>query len=259
MQQQHIKRLEGKVAIVTGGAHGIGKAYCIGLAREGAKVVIADLDLSAAEDVAKIIEDTGGDAIALRVDVSDATSTLMMARVTAEKFGTVDILINNAAICEIVPMSRVGLMEVEEEEWDRLMAVNLKGPWLCTRAVVPYMKEHNSGKIINISSGTVFGSGGGRPHYVASKAGVIGLTRNLARELGEYGINVNTLSPGSTLTEDLPLGADFELRKRAANSRALKQVETPEHLVGTAVFLSSNESDFITGQFINVDGGSAMY
>ena len=259
MQQQQIKRLEGKVAIVTGGAHGIGKAYCIGLAREGAKVAIADLDLSAAEDVAKIIEDTGGDAIALRVDVSDATSTLEMARVTAEKFGTVDILINNAAICEIVPMSRVGLMEVKEEEWDRLMAVNLKGPWLCTRAVVPYMKEHNSGKVINISSGTVFGSGGGRPHYVASKAGVIGLTRNLARELGEYGINVNTLSPGSTLTEDLPSGADFELRKRAASGRALKQVETPEHLVGTAVFLSSNESDFITGQFINVDGGSAMY
>ena len=181
------------------------------------------------------------------------------ARKTAERFGTVDILINNAAIFETVPMSRVGFMELEEEEWDRLLAVNLKGPWLCARAVFPHMKERGSGKIINIASGTVFGGGGSRPHYVASKAGIIGLTRNLAREIGKFGINVNTLAPGSTLTDDLPEGADVEMRERAAQGRALKRVETPEDLVGAAIFLSSSDSDFITGQLVNVDGGSTMY
>ena len=252
-------RLEGKVAIITGGAHGIGKAYCLGLAKEGAKVGVADLDMKGAEEVARLIEDTGGEALAIQTDVSDQKSTLDMARKTAERFGTVDILINNAAIFETVPMSRVGFMELEEEEWDRLLAVNLKGPWLCARAVFPHMKERGSGKIINIASGTVFGGGGSRPHYVASKAGIIGLTRNLAREIGKFGINVNTLAPGSTLTDDLPEGADLEMRERAAQGRALKRVETPADLVGAAIFLSSSDSDFITGQLVNVDGGSTMY
>lgn len=252
-------RLDGKVAIVTGGAHGIGKAYCLGLASEGAKVGIADLDTKAAEEVARLIEDTGGEALAIRTDVADQESTLDMARKTVERFGTVDILINNAAIFEQVAMSRVGFMDLEEKEWDQLMAVNLKGPWLCARAVFPHMKEQGSGKIINIASGTVFNGGATRPHYVASKAGVIGLTRNLAREVGQYGINVNTLAPGSTLTDDLPEGADLEMRQRAAQGRALKRVETPADLVGAAIFLSSSDSDFITGQIVNVDGGSTMY
>ena len=253
------RRLEEKVAIVTGGAHGIGKAYCLGLAKERAKVAIADLDIEGAEQVAQTIEDSGEEAFAIQADVSDEGSTLEMARKTAERFGTIDILINNAAIFETVPMSRVGFMELSIEEWDRVMAVNLKGPWLCARAVVPYMKEHRSGKIINIASGTIFGRNTNRPHYVASKAGIMGLTRNLARELGEYGINVNTLTPGSTLTEDLPAGADVEMRLRAAEGRALRRVETPQDLVGAAIFLSSGDSDFITGQFLNVDGGSTMY
>ena len=251
-------RLEGKVAIVTGGAHGIGKAYCLALAKEGARVSVVDLDLKGAEAVARTIEDTGGTAQAIQADVSDRKSTLEMSKKTAERFGTVDILINNAAICEIIPMSRVGFMELEEEEWDRLMAVNLKGPWLCARAVFPYMKKQGSGKIINIASGTVFGSAT-RPHYVAAKAAVIGLTRNLAREIGQYGINVNTLVPGSTLTDDLPEGADRSIREQAVQRRAIKRVETPEDLVGTAIFLSSSDSDFITGQMVNVDGGINMH
>lgn len=258
-QPQAGRRLGDKVAIVTGGAHGIGKVYCLSLAKEGAHVAITDLDLKGAEEVARTIEDLGERAIAIQADVSDEKSTLEMARRTAERFGTIDILINNAAVFEIVPMSRVGFMELALEEWDRVMAVNLKGPWLCARAVFPYMKEQRSGKIINIASGTVFGRNSDRPHYVASKAGIIGLTRNLARELGQFGINVNTLSPGSTLTEDLPAGADVGMRQRAAESRALKRVETPEDLVGAAIFLSSSDSDFITGQLLNVDGGSTMY
>ena len=252
-------RLEGKVAIVTGGAHGIGRAYCLGLAGEGAKIAIADLDLEGATAVAATIEADGGEGLAIETDVSSEENTLDMARRTAERFGTVDILVNNAAMFETVPMSRVGFMETDPAEWDRLMAVNLKGPWLCARAVFPYMKKQASGKIVNISSGTVFGGNATRPHYVASKAGVIGLTRNLAREIGEYGINVNTLSPGSTMTEDLPPDADREVRYRAASLRAIKRVQTPADLVGVMVFLCSSDSDFMSGQLVNVDGGSIVY
>ena len=144
-------------------------------------------------------------------------------------------------------------------DWDRLMAVNLKGPWLCARAVFPYMKAQGSGKIVNIASGTVFGGTATRPHYVASKAGVIGLTRNLAREVGQYGINVNTLAPGSTMTEDLPDSADRAVRERAASLRTIKRIQTPEDLIGVMVFLCSADSDFMTGQLVNVDGGSVMY
>ena len=252
-------RLEGKVAIVTGGAHGIGRAYCLGLAGEGAKIAVADLDLEGATAVAAAIKADGGEGLAIETDVSSEESTLDMARRTAERFGTVDLLINNAAMFETVPMSRVGFMETDPAEWDRLMAVNLKGPWLCARAVFPYMKKQGSGKIVNISSGTVFGGNATRPHYVASKAGVIGLTRNLAREVGEYGINVNTLSPGSTMTEDLPPGADREVRYRAVGLRASKRVQTPADLVGVMVFLCSADSDFMSGQLVNVDGGSVVY
>ena len=252
-------RLEGKVAIVTGGAHGIGRAYARGLAHEGAKIAIADLDVAAAEEAARAIEEDGGAAIAVDTDVSSEESTLRMARETAARFGTVDILVNNAAIFETVAMSRVGFMETDPAEWDLLMAVNLKGPWLCARAVFPYMKAQGSGKIVNIASGTVFGGTATRPHYVASKAGVIGLTRNLAREVGQYGINVNTLLPGSTMTEDLPDGADRAVRERAASLRAIKRIQTPDDLIGAMVFLCSAESDFMTGQLVNVDGGSVMH
>ena len=259
MAQQGHGRLVGKTAIVTGGAHGIGRAYCLGLANEGASIAIADLDLEAAEQVARTIEDQGGSAVAVRTDVSSEESTLEMARKTAESLGGVDILVNNAAMFETVPMSRVGFMEVSIEEWDRLMAVNLKGPWLCARAVFPYMKERGGGKIINVSSGTVFGGNATRPHYVASKAGVLGLSRNLARELGEFGINVNTISPGSTLTEDLPAGADIATRERAVQARAIKRIQVPADLVGAVVFLSSSDSDFMSGQIVNVDGGTMMH
>jgi 3-oxoacyl-[acyl-carrier protein] reductase len=250
--------IAGKTAIVTGGGHGIGEAYCIALANEGAKVAVVDLDLPAAEQVAHTIEDIGGMAIALQTDVSSETSTREMAKQTAEKLGSVDILINNASIFEQVPMSRVGFMEVSVEEWDRLMAVNLKGPWLCARAVFPYMREQGKGKIINVSSGTIYGGNATRPHYVASKSGVVGLTRNLARELGEFGINVNCIVPGSTLTSDLPEGGDLGTRERAVSGRAIKRIQVPEDLVGTAVFLSSDASDFITGQLLTVDGGAVM-
>ena len=253
-------RLEGRVAIVTGGGHGIGRAYCLGLAREGARVAVAEIDAAAAEETASGIGKAGGEALAVPTDVASEESTQQMARRTAERFGGIDILINNASIFATVPMSRVGFEHISVDEWDRLMAVNLKGPWLCARAVAPHLRQRGKGKIINIASGTVLDGGGGtRAHYVASKAGVMGLTRTLARELGDDNICVNTLAPGSTLSEQDPSEEIVQFRQSRVGDRALKRLQRPEDLVGTAIFLASDASDFITGQMIVVDGGDKFH
>jgi 3-oxoacyl-[acyl-carrier protein] reductase len=253
-------RLKDRVAIVTGGGHGIGRAYALGLAGEGAKIVIAEIDAQAAEAVAQEIEAQGGQALAVPTDVANEESTQAMAHRTMDRFGGIDVLVNNASIFATVPMSRVGFEDISIEEWDRLMAVNLKGPWLACRAVVPYMRQRGKGKIINISSGTIMDGGGGtRAHYVASKAGVMGLTRTLAQELGKDNICVNTLAPGSTLSEADPTPEVLAFRERTASGRALKRVERPDDLVGTVLFLASDDADFITGQMIVVDGGDKMH
>jgi 3-oxoacyl-[acyl-carrier protein] reductase len=253
-------RLQGRVAIVTGGGHGIGRAYVLGLAREGARVAIAEIDAAAAERVAQEVVAQGSEALAIPTDVSDEASTRNMARATAERFGGIDILVNNASIFATIPMSRVGFEQISVEEWDRLMAVNLKGPWLCARAVVPYMRQRGKGKIINIASGTVLDGGGGtRAHYVASKAGVVGLTRTLACELGKDNICVNTLAPGSTLSEENPTEEILRFRQERVGNRALKRVQRPEDLVGTLLFLASDDSDFMTGQMLVCDGGDKLY
>jgi 3-oxoacyl-[acyl-carrier protein] reductase len=253
-------RLQGRVAIVTGGGHGIGRAYVLGLAREGARVAIAEIDAAAAERVVQEVVAQGSEALAIPTDVSDEASTRNMARATAERFGGIDILVNNASIFATIPMSRVGFEQISVEEWDRLMAVNLKGPWLCARAVVPYMRQRGKGKIINIASGTVLDGGGGtRAHYVASKAGVVGLTRTLACELGKDNICVNTLAPGSTLSEENPTEEILRFRQERVGNRALKRVQRPEDLVGTLLFLASDDSDFMTGQMLVCDGGDKLY
>ena len=185
-------RLSGKVAIVTGGARHIGAAYCRRLAAEGAAVVIADvLD---GESVVKDIATSDGKAIALKVDVSQEEDTARMAVETVKAFGRIDILVNNAAI--FINIERRPFYEISAQEWDRVSAVNIKGPFLCAKAVFPRMKQQRSGKIINIASSTVFT---GTPlflHYVASKAALVGMTRSLAREVGEFGICVNAIAPG---------------------------------------------------------------
>ena len=254
-------KLKDKVAIVTGGAHGLGKAYVMGYANEGAKVVIADIDFEAAKLVEETLTKSGKEALALRVDVSSVEDTIEMARKTVERFGRIDILVNNAAVLGRVRISRgTPFYELDLDEWDRVIAVNVKGVFLCTRAVFSYMQGQGGGKIINVTSGQ-FHTGGGKvkyAHYVASKGAVIGLTRAFARELGEFNINVNCIAPGSTFSEDPSDQAAFEDRKAAAEERCIKRVEYPEDVVPTAIFLASSDSDFITGQTVVVDGGNVM-
>lgn len=251
--------LAGHTAIVTGGGHGIGAAYCAGLAERGAAVVVADLDLAAATEVADKLQASGARARAVRTDVSDPDSTLEMAEAARSSFGFADILVNNAAIFATIPLSRGGYDSVPVEEWDRVMAVNVKGVWLASKAVIPQMCEREYGKIVNISSGTALKGTSGRIHYVASKSAVLGLTRTLASEVGAYNICVNAVAPGSTLSEDNPSEEIVARRANAAKGRPLKRVQMPSDLVGAVVFFASPASDFITGQTLVVDGGSHMH
>lgn len=251
-------RLQGKVAIVTGSAQGIGKAYAQGLAREGANVVVADILGDRAEATAAEICKTGAEAMAITVDVSDEASTVQMARKTVEAFGRIDILVNNAAMF-VALLPRKPFTEITVEEWDRVMAVNVRGVFLCCRAVFPYMKAQGKGKIINISSSTFWHGSADFLQYVTSKAAVIGLTRQLAREVGDYGINVNCITPGLTVSEGVERTYPREYLEMVAQRRCFKRLERPDDLVGTVVFLASDDSDFITGQTINVDGGDAFH
>lgn len=254
-----IEGLKGKVVIVTGGGHGIGKAYCLGFGRAGSRVVVADIDGPAAEQVAtQVCKQTGAEPLAIRVDVSDEDSTRGMVAATVQRFGKIDVLINNAAIFATVPMNRGGIETIDPQEWDRLMAVNLRGLFFCCRAVLPTMRAQKSGKIINIASGTVFSGSPGRIHYVTSKAGTIGFTRTLAREVGDDNIQVNVLAPGSTLSEEKPSEEILRFRQASIQNRSLKRVQVPQDVVGAILFLASPLSDFITGQTLNVDGGISM-
>jgi 3-oxoacyl-[acyl-carrier protein] reductase len=249
-------RLEGRVALVTGAAQGIGAAFAKGLAAEGAKVAICDLD--SGQGICDIIKQQGGDALDVPADVSDEASMEAAVLKCVEAFGRLDILVNNAAIFTMVERKKFD--EIPVDEWDRLMAVNVRGVWLAAKAAVPEMRKNGYGKIINISSGRAFKGSTHFLHYDASKAAVIGITRSLARELGEDNICVNTIAPGSTASENVlarstDLGSSMEGTVR---TRALKRIETPDDLVGACLFLASSESDFMTGQSLVVDGGSFL-
>ena len=251
-------RLKDKVIIVTGGANGIGRAYCDGLAEEGAKVVVADIDAQGAGSAAAALAEAGHDAIAVTTDVSREDDAENLAKATLERFGRIDGLVNNAAIFQRPAMYHGPIEGLSVDEWDRLIAVNLRGIFLCSRAVVPTMKEQGSGKIVNVSSGTV-SRGSGSLHYVTSKAGVIGFTRTLSRELGDYNINVNAVAPGLTITMDEVDERAAEHREVRIQTRAIKRAEMPEDLVGPVIFLCSTDSDFMTGQTVVVDGGVWMH
>lgn len=252
-------RLKDRVAIVTGGAYGIGRTFCLGMSDEGAKIVIGDINLKAAQATVKEIEAKGGEAIAVKTDVSILENTLEMANKAAERFGRIDILINNAAVNFREKLTWGNFEDLDLAEWDRVMAVNLKGPFLCIRAVFPYMKKQGGGKIINIASGTFFLGPAPVPHYVASKGGVIGLTRSMSTALGQYNIKINCIAPGRTFNEDPDNKEALEICERRAAFRSLKRVEYPEDLVGAAIFFASPDSDFITGQTLVVDGGEVKH
>jgi NAD(P)-dependent dehydrogenase (short-subunit alcohol dehydrogenase family) len=250
-----LRSLEGKSAIITGAGQGIGREYAHRFAAEGAKVAIAELNEENGRKVVDEITTTGAEAISVRTDVSDESSTKQMAEEVASKFGKIDILLNNAAI--YYGLQHKTILDIPVEEWDRVMAVNSRGPFLCAKAVVPYMKKLGKGKIVNQSSSVVQVGSPNLLHYVTSKGGLIAFTRALARELGKFNINVNAIAPGFVLSEAGQLrGAEFA--KTAASTRSLVRDIYPKDIVGTAVFLCSDDSDSITGQTIVVDGGNVF-
>jgi 3-oxoacyl-[acyl-carrier protein] reductase len=252
-------RLKDKVTIITGAAHGIGKAYARRFAEEGAHVVVADIDAKGGADCAKALLDAGGSAWARGTDVTNYPNVEGLMRETVKKFGRIDVLLNNAAIYVTQKLWKGPVEELAIDEWDRVIQVNLKGVFLCSRAAIPIMKQQNSGKIINIASGTFFSGSGNMPHYTTAKGGVVALTRVMARQLGQFGINVNCMTPGSTLSEENVSEDVRQRRQGSVGKRAFKRVETPADIVGTALFLASSDSDFITGQLLVVEGGGVMH
>ncbi len=248
--------LTGKVAIVTGAAQGIGAACAQALSDEGAKVSL--FDIADATGAADAIRAGGGTAMAAVADVSDGAAVAAAVARTVAAFGGVDILINNAALfatLALKPFTAIGAAE-----WDRVMAVNVRGVFECAKAVAPHMRARRYGKIVNVASATVFKGTPLMAHYVASKGAVMALTRTLARELGDDGIRVNCLAPGLIASDGLRDNAEYTGSLVSANiaSRALKREAVPADLTGAMVFLASPGSDFITGQTLVVDGGSVM-
>jgi NAD(P)-dependent dehydrogenase (short-subunit alcohol dehydrogenase family) len=251
-----VQRLKDKVAVITGGARGIGATFCAAAAAAGAKVVVADvLDGSAVVDG---IKKARGDAIYRHADVSSQSSVESLVAEAVKAFGGIDILVNNAAI--FADLSKVAFADIDDDAWDAVMAVNVRGPFACSKAVAPVMIERRKGKIINIASGTVFKGFAGALHYVTSKGAVVAMTRCLARELGAHNICVNAIAPGLTMSEGVVANPGWggQAAEATIASRALKREQLPGDLVGTLLYLASDESDFVTGQTIVVDGGSVM-
>ena len=242
--------LEGRTIIVTGAATGIGQAFAVGCGEQGANVVAADMNPSE-ETVAKV-EAAGGTAIAVEVDVSDDASTRAMADAALERFGRIDGLVNNAAYFREVRLTP--FEEIDPAIWDRIFAVNVKGVWLCCKAVLPAMREQGSGSIVNIASVVAVAGQPGYLHYVATKGSVLSMTKGLAKEVGAHGVRVNVIAPGFVITgatQDRPV----EWQQSFLKARALSREQKPDDLVGTALYLLSDLAGFVSGQTIVVDGG----
>jgi NAD(P)-dependent dehydrogenase (short-subunit alcohol dehydrogenase family) len=249
-------RLAGKTAIVTGGAKGIGRHYSLALAAEGARVMIADI-ADGSSVAQEIVSRHGADAaVSATFDVSDEAAVKNLVAQTIARFGQIDVLVNNAAL--YATLTPRNYDEWDMETWDRVMAINVRGPWLMVRHVAPEMKKRGSGKIINIASGAAYKGIPRMLPYVTSKGAMLAFTRSLSRELGPYGIAVNSLSPGYILSDTGLANTTHVEEERVAvrNSRAFKRDGYPEDLTGALVFLASDDSNFVTGQSLVVDGGS---
>ena len=238
-----------KIAVVTGGASGLGQAYARRLAQDGADIVVADI--TAAQETEQLVKAAGGQAASYICDVSSEESVNQFAQAVQERFGRCDILVNNAGVYPNVPFD-----DMDFKQWRRVLSINLDGPFLMCKAFVPGMKQRRYGRIVNVASNTFGLVIEGFAHYIASKGGVIGLTRALATELGDFGIIVNAIAPGLTptaATEKLWEGST--LFEDMAKRQAIKRVETPEDLANAVSFLASDNASFITGQTLVVDGG----
>jgi len=249
--------LIGRTVIITGGGKGIGKVYVEEFAKAGAHVVAADIDGAAAKSVAEALVAQGLQVIGLAADIASEESTRAMASAALEGFGAIDVLVNNASLMSV--LARRSWLDIPVEEWDRVMAVNLRGMFLSCRAAFPAMKAQGQGKIVNISSSRLWEGTRNRLHYTTSKAGVIGFTRALAREVGEFGVTVNAVTPGMTQSETQVQSSSGNYLATRVAGRAIERVQVPADLVGAVMFLSSAASDFMTGQTINVDGCKTMH
>jgi len=252
-------QLKDKVAIITGGARGMGKEFALRFVREGAKVTVCDiLDC---ETTASEIKALGGEVLALKTDVTSELDTEDMARKTAERFGRIDILVNNAAIFGNLSIKNFikPFDQIPVDEWDKLMAVNVKGIFLCCKAVVPYMKKQGNGKIINIASTVAYSGSSHFLHYTTSKGGVVSMTRALARGLGEFNINVNAVAPGLAMTESaLSMVSNEGFKEGILATQIFKRETKPAHVAGSVVFLASEDADQITGQVLGVNAGEYL-
>lgn len=248
-----MKRLAGRLVVVTGAGQGLGRAYAYRIAEEGGTVVVADIDEEKGDKVAADIREQGGESRAHRLDVGDPGSCTALADVVIAEFGVVHGLVNNAAIFSTIQMRP--FWEISVNEWDRVLAVNLRGPWLLTGALLPGLRAAGGASVVNVASDAVWLGRSGYLHYVASKAGVAGMTHSMAHELGDDGIRVNSISPGATYTE-VPRGTvSPEQRMAMQASQALHRDADPDDMTGVVAFLLSDDSRWITGQTLSVNGG----
>ena len=243
----------GKTLVVTGGAQGLGREFAISFAKEGAKVAVTDINGEKAQEVADEIKAAGGEAIAIQLDVTDLPAAEAMAKKVNDTFVSIDILINSAAIFSTIKLKP--FYEMPIEEYRHVIDVNMTGTLIASRSVAPYMMEQKWGRIINLTSCSFFEGRGNYVHYTSSKAGVIGITRAIARELGGFGVTANAIAPGATVTEVPRETVNEEWKKKVMANRCIQRTQVPEDLVGIALFMASDGSEFMTGQTVVVDGG----